>query len=120
MSTHSQKDIDVIPKLSSLSDSYYKWKSAVTTYLQFNDCLDATHGLDAEPYRVTAAVDRGARAGSIAPTGAQSASANGELTVKERDEWRTWARRENRAQATLKATVSEGMRQDIEDLPSGA
>ena len=116
MSTHNQKDIDVIPNLSSLSDLYYKWKSAVTTYLQFNDCLDVTHGLYAKPYRVPPEVDCRTRAGSVAPEGTTS-TMNRTLRVKECEERRAWARRENRAQAALKATVSEGMRQDIEDLP---
>ena len=87
MLNKGQRVIDMNPKLSSLGVSCYRWESAITTYLQFDDCLNATHGLNTEPYRVTTAVAD--RAGPIAPEGPASTTTNRVLTVEEREGCRT-------------------------------
>ena len=101
MSTHtSQHDIEAIPKLMSLGDTYYKWKSAINDCMQLTDCLDAVFGINPEPYQVegtatmqsTSIVDmpREYRAGLRAPEGAALAT-GAILMLREHEEWRVWA-----------------------------
>ena len=121
MTTH-RINLQELPKLTHDPSSYSPWKREVQVALQYVRCWNTVLGTDTEPARAnwatasgTAATARNVRAGSTQPTSTETVTGTG-MTEDERKRWEMWAARQDRVQATLKATVSNAILFDIEDM----
>jgi hypothetical protein len=131
------------PELTHDPSTYAGWRSVIGVALQLADCWNAALGLDFEPtsarwmdrvieQRETTAEEtsatsteattteaRNVRAGSTMPSAEETESLVPMLS-EQRKEWFQWQKRESKAQAILKASVSPSVQLDLQDMLSAA
>ena len=114
----------VIPTLTG-TDSFVKWRRALTMYLLDKGSLRVLEGREKEPFRRDidptiigdALIIRppGEYAGAEQPCAFQSTTGNA-LDAAQKGSWDEWEKKERKARATILLTVSDGIACEIEHM----
>ena len=114
----------VIPTLNG-TDSFIKWRRAITAYLLDKGALRSLEGREAEPFRRSVNLQIagddlivrpvGEYAGAEMPSPRQTTSGNA-LTAGQKAQWEEWEKKERKARATILLSISPGVAAEVENL----